>query len=297
MGQTACRKGCFVQRVQFTFSSDVNLTYGLNDSKTARLWCDMLSQMQPSYLQRNVVNHRHGFANVDEIGRCVDRLKKSLAVLGLQLPEPIHKGNWHSVLNALHVNFPEFFKVNFDHSKFQAAHEMNLLIHWLEYELVNLYEDKEKYLFNLDFNHYPPAYNLKTDFPEDEYGYFSPDLQFGNLHLHYIFIGRHFLEMFDAQDFVSPAHHFVAQHAFNATCGLVFSEPQDQTKTDSDMREYFARRGGNQFFKHRYDHPKLAKGFFKLGQLQALEAYATKPSRTALRDAIQRSSITAWKFL
>lgn len=285
-----------MQRVQFIFSGDIRLTYTLNSSKTARTWCDLLSQMQPSYLLRNAVNHRHGFATVGDISRCVDRLKKCLSVLGFQY-QTIHKDNWRTALNTLHVNFPEFFQNDFDRSKFQSAHEMNLLIHWLEYELVNLYENKEKYLFNLDFNHHPPAYNLKTDFPEDEYGYFSTDLQFGNLHLHYIFIGRHFLEMFDAQDFISPAHHFVPQHAFNATCGLVFSEPQDQTKADGDMRVYFAQRQGIEFFKHHYDDPKLAKGFFKLGQLEGLEGYATKPQRQALRDAIQRSTITAWQFV
>jgi hypothetical protein len=286
-----------LQRVQFTFSGDTRLTYALNSSKTARMWCDMLSQMQASYLLRSVVNHRHGFASVDEIARGVDRFKKCLAVLGFELPEPIHKGNWHTVLNGLHVNFPEFFKPDFDRTRFQAAHEMNLLIHWLEYELANLFEGQEKYLFNLDFNHHPPAYNLKTDIPEDEYGYFSPDLQFGNLHLHYIFIGRHFLEMFDAHDVISPEHHFVAQHAFNATCGLVFSEPQDSVKIDTDMRAYYAQRQGAQFFKHLYDDPKLAKGFFKLGQLEGLQAYATKPQRQALRDVLQRAAITEWQFL
>ncbi len=286
-----------MQRVQFTFSGDVRLTYVVNSSKTARLWCEMLSQMQPGYLLRSAVNHRHGFASVDDIARVVDRFKKCLAVLGFELPEPIHKGNWHTLLNALHVNFPEFFKVDFDRSKFQAAHEMNLLIHWLEYELANLFEEKEKYLFNLDFNHHPPAYNLKTDIPEDEFGYFSPDLRFGNLHLHYIFIGRHFLEMYDALDFISPAHHFVAQHAFNATCGLVFSEPQDLVKIDADMRSYYHQRQGVQFFKHLYDDPKLANGFFKLGQLEGLEAYATKPQRQALRDVLQRAAITEWQFL
>jgi hypothetical protein len=219
-----------------------------------------------------------------------------LSALGFQY-ETIHKGNWRTALNTLHVNFPEFFQNDLDHTKFQSAHEMNLLIHWLEYELVNLYENKENYLFNLDFNHYPPAYNLKTDFPENEYGYFSPDLQFGNLHLHYIFIGRHFLEMFDAQDVVSPARHFVPQHAFNATCGLVFSEPRDKDQLEADMRAYYTRQQGVDFFGHGYDDPKLAKGFFKLGTLDGLQAYASKQQRQALRTALQRSSITAWRFL
>lgn len=251
--------------------------------------------MRSRHLLRSDINHRHGFATELQIKAAVTRLRKSAAVLGFSLA-PLTKLNWQEELNRLHISFPEFFRNEFDREKFQSAHEMNLLIHWLEYELVNLVGKKAKYIFNLDFNHFPAAYDLKTKIPEDEFDSFESDLRFGNLHLHYIYVGRHFLEMFDANDIESPPHHFRAQHAFNATCGLVFSEPCDPVQLDCDMRAYYGRRGGAEFFGIDYDDPRLAKGFFRIGQLIDLQAYSTFTQRNALREQLKTSRIVAWKF-
>ena len=284
-----------MRRVQFTFSCGTQLTYELNNTKTATLWCEKLAKMHRRFLLRTDVNHRHGFASELEIQAAVARLEKSAKFLGFPL-EPLTRRNWQGELNRLHVNFPEFFKSKFDRESFQAAHETNLLIHWLEYELMNLLGKKDQYLFNLDFNHFPAAYNLKENIPEGEFGNFEPALQFGNLHLHYINIGRHFLEMFDANDMDSPPHHFKAQHEFNATCGLVFSEASDPMRLDLDMRAYYDRRGGKEFFGFEYEDPKLAKGFFKIGQLADLTSYSSFESRQALREQLRSSRIAAWRL-
>ena len=188
-------------RVQFTFSCQTKLTYQLNNTRTAARWSAQLAKMHRRFLLRTDVNHRHGFASKPEIQAAVARLQRSAAFLGFPL-NPLNRNSWQVELNKLHINFPEFFKNEFDRDKFQAAHETNLLIHWLEYELANLLGQKNQYIFNLDFNHFPAAYDLKTQIPDDEFCNFTPELQFGNLHLHYIYVGRHFLEMFDANDMV-----------------------------------------------------------------------------------------------
>jgi hypothetical protein len=149
----------------------------------------------------------------------------------------------------------------------------------------------------LDFNHFPQAYNLKAKFPEDELEHFSPLLEFGNLHLHYIYIGRHFLEMFDARDMVCPASHFRAQHEFNATCGLVFSEPKDAAQLNQGMHEYYVRRGGESFFGFAYDDSRMAKGFFKVGQLEDLKDYGELAQRQVLRDKLKSSFVESWRII
>lgn len=285
-----------MRRVRFTFSCGTQLIYELNSTRTAALWCEMLAKMHRRYLLRTDVNHRHGFATKPEIQAAISRLKKSATFLGFPLA-PLTKRNWQGELNRLHINFPEFFKGEFDRERFQAAHETNLLIHWLEYELANLLDGKDQYIFNLDFNHFPPAYNLKTKIPEEELGDFDPALAFGNLHLHYVHIGRHFLEMCDANDMNCVPHHFIAQHDFNATCGLVFSEPCDAVRLDARMRDYYERRGAKEFFGFEYEDPKLAKGFFKIGQLVDLPAYSKHAERQALRDQLKDSRVTSWKLL
>jgi hypothetical protein len=285
-----------MQRVQFTFSCKTQLIFALNGTKTSEIWSSLLVKMQRRYLLRSDINHRHGFASHAEVRAGVARLKKCNAFLNFSIAQ-INKQNWHTVLNSLHINFPEFFKEKLAPKTFQAAHEMNLLIHWLEYELGNIYGHKGQYLFNLDFNHYSPAYNLKAKIPDDEFDLFSPNLQFGNLHLHYIYVGRHFLEMYDAQDLICPPSHFKAQHEFNATCGLVFSEPHDAVLHNANMQNYYDQRGGKSFFGFDYNDPKLAKGFFKLGQLENLHEYNSFEQRQALRDQLIKSQIVAWQFL
>lgn len=285
-----------MQQVRFRFSNGLDLTYELNNTRTTLLWCDMLAQMQPHYLMRSNVNHRHGFATDAQIADALVRLRKCADALGFELGS-VEPSNWHSALNTLHVNFPNFFTDNFDPSKAQTAHSMNLLIHWLEYELGNTYDNKAQYIFNLDFNHYPPAYNLKTDIVPNELGNFSPYLEFGNLHLHYIYIGRHFLEMFDAQDTVSPSSHFRAQHEFNATCGLVFSEPVDRLQLDIAMQKYYTQKHGSAFFGFPYDSLQLAKGFFKLGKLLGLSNYQSLLDRQQLRRNLATAAIQSWHFL
>ncbi len=282
--------------VELTFSCETRLVYRLNHSWTAQYWASLLAKMQPQFLRRMDVNHKHGFASPAEVRSALARLQRCINKLGFSL-EPLSRSDWQSALNQLHVNFPEFFKQDRNLQESQLAHEMNLLIHWLEYELPNYFQEKKQYIFNLDFNHFPPAYRLKQKFPDSELRYFSPKLDFGNLHLHYIYIGRHYLEMFDARDRVSPPHHFRAQHEFNATCGLVFSEPVDEVQLKREMLEYYVQRGGKKFFGFDFHDEKLAIGFFKLGQLENLDSYSTTAHRGNLRDRLKDSHIVKWEVL
>lgn len=285
-----------MQKVQFIFSCNMRLTYELNNTHTTGKWISLFSKMNGKFLLRSDINHRHGFAEQDEIKARAARLAQCAGFLGYPLGA-ISRGNWHAALNNLHLNFPGFFGGQLSPEKFHAAHEMNLLIHWLEYELANFYNGRNQYIFNLDFNHHAPAYDLKSSIPDDEFNQFSTELMFGNLHLHYIYIGRHFLEMFDAKDMVCRPKHFRAQHEFNATCGMVFSEPQDEELRSSEMQIYYHQRGGKGFFGFEFDDPKLVKGFFKLGQLQNINEYAQPERREALRQKIKKSHVVGWRFL
>lgn len=157
------------------------------------------------------------------------------------------------------------------------------MIHWLEYELL----DCE--LFNLDFNDASewPAQKILAS----EMKYFSTDFSFGDLHLHYVNVGRPLLEMFMNSDMSSPSDQFKPQHYFNATCGLIFRE----AKTDEvELKKYFDSKGGKKFFGYDFNDPLLAKGYFKLGHLQG---YETIEEREDLRVKLATSSVIGWKKL
>jgi hypothetical protein len=200
--------------------------------------------------------------------------------------------DWQKSLNDIHAAFPPKV-VSGIH--FKEAHTCNLLIHWLEYELSNLFDDAEQYLFNLDFNHQPKIYNLIQPIPTNEFNHFTTDIQFGVLNLHYVYIGRHFFEMFNANDLVCPQEQFKPQWFFNATCAVNFSEAQPQDVLESSMRDYYSRRGGLGFFHLKFDDPRLAKGFFKLGELQDLSQYSLS-DRVDIRMALKYTSVTGWRI-
>jgi hypothetical protein len=295
------RNPCYLHResilrkIHFTFSCGTVLPYVLHDTRTTAGWCKQFSQVNPRMLVRHDVNHRHGFASPEEISAAIRRLKRATDFLGFAM-QPLERSNWHDTLNDLHLNFPGFFATPHTEQGFHAAHEMNLLIHWLEYELSNAIEGKGQYIYNLDFNHLPEIYNQKEFFPDDEFGHFSTDLEFGSLHLHYIYIGRHFLEMFDARDLVAPPNHFRAQHEYNATCGLSFSEPCDSVSLNQAMQQYYDDRGGQTYFGFAYQDPKLAKGFFRLGRLENIDTYRDPAMRASLRDQLKNSVVVAWRL-
>lgn len=289
--------GAAPRRVEFLFSCGTKLTYVLHRTTTAAKWAGMMMRMRPSQLLRMGLNHRHGFAQEPDIRAAASRIKRCARVLGFRL-EPLTRDSWRGVLNNLHVRFPDFFEHDFEPSKFEAAHDMNLAMHWLEYELGNWLDGRRQHLFNLDFNHDPRAYNLKQPIPPAELREFSTDMAFGSLHLHYIYVGRHFFEMFEASDTVCPPHQFRPQHEFNATCGLVFSEPTEtRRQREERMRRYFESMGGESYFGYGFDDEALAKGFFQLGRLENLDEYRNIGPRNALRAQLRKSSVVGWRFL
>ena len=278
--------------ISFVFANGVSLKYVLNDTVTARNWLDMMKKVHPHHMSRSEENHRHGFASKELIEAKIDQLAECCATLGMPKVELSSNDwqNWQSNLNAIHATFPDILRSGVNN---QLAHTSNLLIHWIEYELANFFDNAEQYLFNLDFNHYPETYNLAKEIPANEFNYFSTDIDFGVLNLHYIYIGRHFLEMYNAWDVTCPIAHFRPQWHHNATCAINFSEHQPQELLNEKMQQFYKARGGLEFFGLDYNHPRMAKGFFKLGQLENLHEY-TFERREEMRNLLKESYVTHW---
>lgn len=279
-------------KIEFQFSCGIKLTYVLNDTSTSVNWSRMIASMNPANMLRIDTNHVHGFATEAQVADKIQELSKIATDLSFELPL-LTEDNWQDELSKLHINFPNNLGKSRNN---QLLHTMNLTIHWLEYELMNVYQNKQQYIVNCDFNHSPETYNIWKSFPDEELHNFSPILEFGNLHCHYVMIGRHFLEMFDARDFVCPKQQFVPQTIYNATCGLVFSEPSSSELVDQ-MRQYYDERGGISFFGYEFDDPLLRKGFFKLGQLENVSEFVTNEQRDNLRQQIKDTEIVSWRIV
>lgn len=280
--------------IRFHFSNGLSLCYSLHDSSVASTWLGMMKTVTPADMSRVSENHRHGFASLDEINENIRTL--AAACMLLDLPKVDLAANdwrdWQQNLNAIHVRFPDFLMSGVNT---KGAHTVNLLIHWLEYELYNLFEQAEQYLFNLDFNHQPHIYRQSQIIPAEELQHFTTDIQFGDLNLHYTYIGRHFLEMVNANDMICLKEHFRPQMHFNPTCAINFSEPRPQNMLEAKMQRYYQARGGRDFFGLDYADPKMAKGFFKLGELVNLGEYSLE-DREEIRESLKAAYITNWEF-
>ncbi len=280
-------------KITVFFSNDLSFVYRLNDTETATKWAAMMQKVSVANMSRQEENHRHGFASKDDIRRNIAQLTELCERIGMPKVDlsANHWIDWQKNLNIAHVAFPSMVTSG---KHFKAAHTCNLLIHWLEYELANLFDDAEQYLFNLDFNHQADVYNMIQPIPRRELEYFTTDIQFGTLNLHYIHIGRHFFEMYLANDQVCLQEHFKPQWHFNATCAVNFSEAHDQSGLPQKMKQYYDSRGGETFFRIPFDDPTMAKGFFKLGELENCAQY-TESDRAAIREQLTTAVVTGWE--
>jgi hypothetical protein len=281
-------------RIRFIFSNGLSFRYLLNDSYVAATWVGMMKKVSPGHMSRMSENHRHGFAPQEEIDENIGKLTQACKILNMPKVDLAANNwrDWQQNLNDIHVTFPSVLMSRVNN---QVAHTVNLLIHWLEYELYNRFKPAKQYLFNLDFNHQPDIYRMGQVIPPDELKYFTTDIKFGDLNLHYLYIGRHFLEMVNAYDLVCLKEHFRPQWHFNPTCAINFSEPGPQDMLSAKMETFYQARGGSDFFGFDYSDPRMAKGFFSLGQLENIHQYSLN-DRNQIRQSLSTAHVTHWGF-
>lgn len=280
-------------QVTLDFTNDVRLRFELNDTLVCQAWLRLLQAVSPAHLAPGDYNHRHGFASEQQINAAIALLRQYAASLGYRL-ESLNPRNWQDALNQLHKFFPPSFKRSLTKPQFLHAHQMNLIIHWLEQELENKLLNRQKYCFIFDFNHIPSIYKMKQRLTIHDLARFEPHIDFGTIYLHYIHIGKHFLEMFDAYDVQCPADQFVPQTQFNATFGVALHEPSDQRATVEEFERFYREAGGYAKFGINFGDPRLAIGFYPLGQLVDINRFKDAAARQNLRDRLSSSTVIDW---
>lgn len=248
------------------------LNYELNGFRDTQHWAEALSVRTIDSLCRTDTNECHGWATPEMVAIKQARLEDLCYIFGLKF-----EGCDQESLNRLHTNFPENVHKSSVRSIKMLWHEFNTTIHWLEYELNN------QQIINADFNH-SDYIQINIQNPEN----FSPYLDFGTLHAHYIYIGRHFLEMSDARDYVSPIEHFKPQNHINATFGMCFSDSRDHSIIDKEMRDYYNTRND---FPYDFDSVSMRKGFLQLGNL------VTNLSNSQVRECVKNTKIAGFELI
>lgn len=307
-----------MQKATFIFDN-VDLTFNLVDNPATEIWKQHLTNV--SLYEMCQQDHKVGFSTEDDVKVRTNRLYTVAESINGYIPNGIdiiyiNESNWKEALNKMHIHFPtlsseyQMTKEEFDRTLHPLLTEFNDIIHWLEKEYEQIYNPVVKTsIIYLDFNKSLRVSKARQEIPEEGYKLFTPWLSFGTLTAHYTHIGRHPYELFKARDYDCPKHQVVCQHLMTATCGMYFADGdiyrekiyggtvESRTKMIYDeFAQFYAKRGGADFFGYELDDPKLAFGYMKIGELENVASFSDIESRNSLRETLRTAQLKGWEF-
>lgn len=297
-------------QVRFNFDSGLELNYQLLNTESARFFADSVCLLTPADICPTSL--KNGFDSELIIPERIERLYAVASSINRLYPGQVNivplEPDWRSALQQMHTHFPDLTN-NLPPEELQRATpllgEFNDLIHWLEKELNRKHNgsllDKSWATICLDFNRAPACRHVSL--PEADYQYFTHQLYFGNLHLHYDNVGRHPWELFGSKDYICPPDQVISQNQISPSCNMYFNDwdllrqqklalSLDKYKASFD--KFYHERGGQDFFKYSLNDPKLAVGYLKIGELVNIQQYDSIPARDALRKQLATSTLTEW---
>jgi hypothetical protein len=297
-------------KIKFAFSNNIELVYNLHDTASAKFFADAIQQLAPHDICPT--SFKNGFDSERIIPQQIERLYTVADSINSLYPDQVNiiplEPNWRLALQQMHTHFPDLTN-NLAGEELQRATpllgEFNDLIHWLEKELNRKHNgsplDRSWATLCLDFNRAPRCQHVPL--PESDYQYFTHELYFGNLHLHYDNVGRHPWELFGSRDYVCPPDQVISQNQISPSCNMYFNDwdilrqtrqalPLDKYSASFD--KFYHERGGEEVFKYALDDPKLAVGYLKIGQLENIDEFDTVSARDQLRNQLVMSTLTGW---
>lgn len=214
-----------------TKNETFELRYRLNETPAALIWFNSLKKAQQhSHL---LETRLYDFPNNQNLSlqELLKQFDLCFLMLSKQFPEILNSPlilttpeALQESLNILHRNFAHNHLVEqrISNENQQIWHEFNLLIHKIESALISA--------------KYPPAADglsrsriefcwkspFITPIPENCYGEFTLQREFGDLHNVYTQVGRNILELYYASDDNVPLEHIRPFRFFSANAGLYF---------------------------------------------------------------------------
>jgi hypothetical protein len=261
------------------FSNNISITYDLVDETIVDIWAEEIKHKTIDNVCK--INHYIGYAEESVVHNYIQRLYELSDLINLRVPDrvikkEINKDTWKKALHVMHIHFPDL-KLDKNYIDiWPLLSEYNDIIHWLESILCNMWANTnltESSLFRitLDLNK-----TTKSDrflpIPEEAYKLFDPNINFGDLSLHYVHVGKHAWELFIVNDLICQPDQFVPQVQFTASCRMLFTDYFHNTEIKKQTlqkkwEKFYIDRGGYEFWGANIDDPKIAFGYLKIGQL------------------------------
>jgi hypothetical protein len=264
------------------------LTYKVYTHKPAQTWAKLINKCNVNQLRKSL-NPIRAINNMEEK---INELMQLIEKMNLWIPTKIitfsNDDTMANNLNRLHIHFPELEKSETDTSRLEQLSAYNDLIH--ELETLNVAKK-----FNKNFSYILICPDIHNELNElisiEDFKYFTPNRNIGDLMLHYCHVGRHPLELYLNNDVNCPVEQIVPQYKISPYHTLRFSKFTLDWNKFTDF--YYASK---LTWPYEITDPKLAVGYIPIGTLIKINDVEVENNTLYQELLTPNTTIIGWKI-
>lgn len=264
------------------------LTYKVHTHKPAQTWAKLVNNCNVNHLRKSL-NPIRAINNIEEK---IKELIQLIEKMNMWIPTKIitfsNADTIANNLNRLHIHFPELEKSETDPIRLAQLSTYNDLIH--EIETLNAAKK-----FNKNVSYILICPDIHSELNElisiDDFKYFTPSRNIGDLLLHYSHIGRHPLELYLTNDVNCPADQILPQYEISPFHTLRFSKFTVDREKFTNF--YYASK-----LKWPYEitDPRLALGYIPAGTLIKINDIEVENNVTYQELFMSDTKIISWRI-
>ena len=264
------------------------LTYKVYTHKPAQTWAKLINNCNVNQLRKSL-NPIRAINNMEEK---INELMQLIEKMNLWIPTKIitfsNDDTIANNLNRLHIHFPELEKSETDTSRLEQLSAYNDLIH--ELETLNVAKK-----FNKNFSYILICPDIHNELNElisiEDFKYFTPNRNIGDLMLHYCHVGRHPLELYLNNDVNCPVEQIVPQYRISPYHTLRFS------KFTLDWKKFTNFYYDSKLtWPYEITDPKLAVGYIPIGTLIKINDVEVENNTMYQELLMPDTTILGWKI-
>ncbi len=264
------------------------LTYKVHTHKPAQTWAKLINNCNVTHLRKSL-NPIRAINNIEEK---INELIQLIEKMNMWIPTKIitfsNDDTIANNLNRLHIHFPDLEKSETDTSRLDQLSAYNDLIH--ELETLNVAKK-----FNKNFSYILVCPDIHNELNElisiEDFKYFTPNRNIGDLLLHYSHVGRHPLELYLNNDVNCPDNQILPQYEISPFHTLRFSKfTVDPTKFTNF---YYTSKLK---WPYKIEDPRLAVGYIPAGTLIKINDVEVDNNAMCQELVMPDTKIISWKI-
>jgi len=264
------------------------LTYKLYSHGPAQTWAKLINNCNVEQLRKSL-NPIRAINNIeDKINELIQLIEKMNMWIPTKIITFSNDDTIANNLNRLHIHFPELEKSETDTTRLEQLSAYNDLIH--ELETLNVAKK-----FNKNFSYVLICPDIHNELNElisiEDFKYFTPNRNIGDLMLHYCHVGRHPLELYLNNDVNCPIEQIVPQYKISPYHTLRFS------KFTLDWKKFINFYYDSKLtWPYEITDPKLAVGYIPIGTLIKINDVEVENNTMYQELLMPDTTIIGWKI-